>query len=114
MNNIEGNIIILSNGENISPEEIEGKLALNDLIDEIIVTGEDNLLTARIYPEQELVKNMSEDEVTAALQKILDGYNKSQPTYKQLSRLVVRKNPFLKNASRKIIRHEVLKDEPTA
>ena len=108
------NLIILSNGENISPEEIEGKLALNDLIDEIIVTGEDNLLTARIYPEQELVKNMSEDEVTAALQKILDGYNKSQPTYKQLSRLVVRKNPFLKNASRKIIRHEVLKDEPTA
>ena len=107
------NLIILSNGENISPEEIEGKLALNDLIAEIIVTGEDNLLTARLYPEQELVANMSEDEVAAALQKILDGYNKTQPTYKQLSRLVVRKNPFLKNASRKIIRHEVLKDEPT-
>ena len=107
------NLIILSNGENISPEEIEGKLALNDLIGEIIVTGEDNLLTARIYPEQELAANMSEKEVAAALQKILDGYNKSQPTYKQLSRLVVRKNPFFKNASRKIIRHEVLRDEPT-
>ena len=106
------NLIILSNGENISPEEIEGKLALNDLIDEIIVTGEDNLLTARIYPEQELVKNMSEDEINSALQKILDGYNKSQPTYKQLSRLVVRKYPFFKNASRKIIRTEVLRDEP--
>lgn len=107
------NLIILSNGENISPEEIEGKLALNDLIDEIIVTGEDNLLTARIYPEQELVANMSQEEITNALQKILDGYNKSQPTYKQLSRLIVRKNPFLKNASRKIIRHEVLRDEPS-
>ncbi len=106
------NLIILSNGENISPEEIEGKLALNDLIDEIIVTGEDNLLTARIYPEKELVADMSEEEIAEALQKILDEYNKSQPTYKQLSRLVVRKNPFLKNASRKIIRHEVLRDEP--
>ena len=106
------NLIILSNGENISPEEIEGKLALNDLIDEIIVTGEDNLLTARIYPEQELIKKMTEDEITEALQKILDEYNKSQPTYKQLSRLVVRKNPFFKNASRKIIRTEVLRDEP--
>ncbi len=105
------NLIILSNGENISPEEIEGKLALNDLIDEIIVTGEDNLLTARIYPEKELVASMSEEEITAALQKILDEYNKSQPTYKQLSRLVVRKNPFFKNASRKIIRTEVLRDE---
>ncbi len=106
------NLIILSNGENISPEEIEGKLALNDLIDEIIVTGEDNLLTARIYPEQELIKSMTAEETAAALQKILDDYNKSQPTYKQLSRLVVRKYPFFKNASRKIIRTEVLRDEP--
>ena len=106
------NLIILSNGENISPEEIEGKLALNDLISEIIVTGEDNLLTARIYPEQELVEKMSEEEVTAALQEILNAYNKTQPTYKQLSRLVVRKYPFFKNASRKIIRTEVLRDEP--
>ena len=57
---------------------------------------------------------MSEEEVAAALQAILDGYNKSQPTYKQLSRLVVRKYPFFKNASRKIIRHEVLRDEPAA
>ena len=106
------NLIILSNGENISPEEIEGKLALNDLIAEIIVTGEDNLLTARIYPEKELVENMSEEEINAALQEILNAYNKTQPTYKQLSRLIVRKYPFFKNASRKIIRTEVLRDEP--
>ena len=106
------NLIILSNGENISPEEIETKLALNDLISEIIVTGEDNLLTARIYPEPQAIENMTPDEVKDALQKILDDYNKKQPTYKQLSRLVIRENPFLKNSSKKIIRHEVLRDEP--
>ena len=66
------NLIILSNGENISPEEIEGKLALNDLIGEIVVTGEDNLLTARIYPEKELVANMSEEEKRSA--ETLDDY----------------------------------------
>lgn len=76
------NLIILSNGENISPEEIETKLALNDLIDEIIVTGEDNLLTARIYPEQTVVEGMSKEEIRSTLQKILDDYNKQQPTYK--------------------------------
>ena len=106
------NLIILSNGENISPEEIETKLALNDLICEIVVTGEDNLLTARIFPEPEAVEGKTEDEIKAALQQILDDYNKEQPTYKQLSRLVVRKNPFIKNSSRKIIRTQVLKDEP--
>lgn len=49
------NLIILSNGENVSPEEIENKLALNPLVGEVIVTGEDNGLTARIYPEQAVV-----------------------------------------------------------
>ena len=108
------NLIILSNGENISPEEIETKLALNDLIGEIVVTGEENMLTARIFPEPEAVEKMSEKELQDALQNILNEYNKHQPTYKQLSRLVIRKYPFLKNSSRKIIRHQVLIDEPSA
>ena len=56
---------------------------------------------------------MSEQEVQDALQNILNDYNKNQPTYKQLSRLVIRKYPFLKNTTKKIIRHEVLRDEPS-
>ena len=107
------NLIILSNGENISPEEIETKLALNDLICEIVVTGEDNMLTARIFPEPEAVEKMSKEELETALQAILNNYNKNQPTYKQLSRLVIRQYPFFKNSSKKIIRHEVLRDEPS-
>ena len=108
------NLIILSNGENISPEEIEGKLALNGLISEIVVTGENNALTARIYPEEALAKDMTKEEVTAALQKIIDEYNREQPTYRQLSRLVVREYPFIKNSARKILRTEVLRDEPVS
>jgi len=108
------NLIILSNGENISPEEIETKLALNDVIGEIVVTGEDNMLTARIYPDPETTGNMTQQEIQDNLQNILNEYNKDQPTYKQLSRLVIRENPFLKNSSKKIIRHEVLRDEPVS
>ena len=108
------NLIILSNGENISPEEIEGKLALNPLISEVVITGENNALTARIYPEDTLTKDMPAEEVKAALQKVLDGFNREQPTYRQISRLVVREHPFIKNSSRKILRTEVLRDEPTA
>ena len=108
------NLIILSNGENISPEEIETKLALNDVIGEIVVTGEDNMLTARIYPDPETTAAMTQQEIQDSLQNILNDYNKDQPTYKQLSRLVIRENPFLKNSSKKIIRHEVLRDEPVS
>lgn len=108
------NLIILSNGENISPEEIENKLALGDLVAEVIVTGEDNGLTARIYPEQELVeaKGMDEEAVRAELQTFLDEYNKNQPTYRQITGLVVRKYPFARNTTKKIKRAEALIDEP--
>ena len=108
------NLIILSNGENISPEEIENKLALEALVGEVIVTGEDNGLTARIYPEQEVVaaKGLDEEAVRAALQAFLDQYNKNQPTYRQITGLVVRKNPFIRNSTKKIKRQEALIDEP--
>lgn len=108
------NLIILSNGENISPEEIEGKLALNELIGEIVVTGDDNLLTARIFPDPQATESMTPEDIQSGLQKILDSYNSEQPTYRQLSRLVVRKNPFFKNSSKKIIRTRVTEDEPLA
>lgn len=108
------NLIILSNGENISPEEIENKLALNDIVEEVIVSGENNGLTARIYPSKELTENMSEEEVRAALQEVIDTYNADQPTYRRITGLLVRKYPFIKNATRKILRHEMERDEPPA
>ena len=108
------NLIILSNGENISPEEIENKLALGKLVGEVIVTGENNGLTARIYPDQDAVsaKHMSEEKIRAELQAFLDKYNKSQPTYRQITGLVVRKNPFIKSTTKKIKRQEAEIDEP--
>lgn len=108
------NLIILSNGENISPEEIENKLALDELVGEVIVTGEKNGLTARIYPEQELVlaANMTEDEVRKNLQAFIDKYNSEQPTYRRITGLVIRKNPFIRSSTKKIKRQEALIDEP--
>ncbi|MCD7824613.1 MAG: AMP-binding protein [Clostridiaceae bacterium] len=107
------NLIILSNGENISPEEIENKIALGELVGEVIVTGENNGLTARIYPEQEAVaaKGLDEEAVRKELQEFLDQYNKNQPTYRQITGLVVRKNPFIRSSTKKIKRQEAMIDE---
>lgn len=108
------NLIILSNGENISPEEIENKLALGKLVGEVIVTGENNGLTARIYPDQDVVssKRMSEEKIRTELQTFLDQYNKTQPTYRQITGLIVRRNPFIRSATKKIKRQDALIDEP--
>lgn len=107
------NLIILSNGENISPEEIENKLALDPLVGEVIVTGENNGLTARIYPDQDVVKvkELNEEMIRTALQSFLDQYNQSQPTYRQITGLVVRKNPFIRSSTKKIKRQEAEIDE---
>lgn len=108
------NLIILSNGENISPEEIENKLALGLLVGEVIVTGENNGLTARIYPDQDVIaaKGLDEAAVQVGLQEFLDQYNKKQPTYRQITGLVIRKHPFIRNSTKKIRRQDALIDEP--
>lgn len=107
------NLIILSNGENISPEEIENKLALNPLVGEVIVTGENNGLTARIYPDQDVVqaKGLNEEAIQTELQAFLDKYNTNQPTYRQITGLIVRKNPFIRSSTKKIKRQEAMIDE---
>ena len=108
------NLIILSNGENISPEEIENKIALYPLVSEVIVTGEDNGLTARIYPEKELAqaKGLDDAAVRDSIQNFIDDYNIHQPTYRRITGFVMRDNPFIKNATSKIIRARALEDIP--
>ncbi len=106
------NLIILSNGENVSPEEIENKIALNPLVGEVIVTGENNGLTARIYPDQDVIqaKGIDEEAVKTMLQKAIDDFNGSQPTYRHITGMIIRKNPFIRNATGKIKRTEAEKD----
>ncbi|MBO4265819.1 MAG: AMP-binding protein [Lachnospiraceae bacterium] len=108
------NLIILSNGENISPEEIENKIALSPLISEVVITGEDNGLTARVYPEKELAeaKGMDDEAVRASIQNFIDEYNINQPTYRRITKVVVRNNPFIKNATSKIVRAKAIEDIP--
>ncbi|MBR6485649.1 MAG: AMP-binding protein, partial [Lachnospiraceae bacterium] len=102
------NLIIMSNGENISPEEIENKLALHPLVGEVIVTGENNGLVARIYPDEDVIKSkrLKEDNIKVALQAVIDAYNRVQPSYRQITGLIVRKEPFPRNATGKIKRQE--------
>lgn len=108
------NLIILSNGENISPEEIEQSLALAPCVGEVIVTGENNGLVARIYPDPEYVEKegLDDEAVRETLQKVLDEFNRSQPTYRALTGLVVRQYPFLKSSTKKIKRPMAEIDEP--
>lgn len=102
------NLIIMSNGENISPEEIENKLALNPLIAEVIVTGNNTGLTANIYPDEDYAQRqcLNPIDINKVLQAYIDKYNNGQPSYRHITNLVVRTEPFIRNTTGKIKRND--------
>lgn len=107
------NLIILSNGENVSPEEIENTLLSNELVGEVVIFGENNGLSARIYPDADVVEKegLGAEDIRSKLQEIIDGYNKTQPSYRAITGLIVRKYPFIKNSTKKIVRAKADIDE---
>lgn len=91
----EKNLIILSNGKNVSPEEIEEKLLLHDEIDEVVVYAQNDKICAEIYSE-----NAAEDEIYA----VVDAYNKTAPVYKSIEKIAIRETEFEKTTTMKIKR----------
>lgn len=98
------NLIILANGENVSPEEIENEISKADLVKEIIVREKDKVIQAEIFPDYEYAKKKRIRDIQAKLQEILDEYNSTAPVYKRVLDLVVRETEFEKNTSKKIKR----------
>lgn len=98
------NLIILSNGENISPEELENILGKNDLIMEVLVRGVDQNIEAEIFPDYEYAEKHKIKDIPAALQEIIDEFNKDMPLYKRITSLKIRDTEFEKNTTKKIKR----------
>lgn len=98
------NLIILANGENVSPEEIENQICKADLVKEIIVRDKDKVIQAEIFPDYDYAKKKRISDIQAALQEIIDEYNRTAPVYKRVLSLIVRETEFEKNTSRKIKR----------
>lgn len=98
------NLIILNNGENVSPEELENELVKSPLVKEVIVRGKDSLIEAEIYPDEEYIKKKHVRDVEGKLQEVIDAYNQGLPAYKKIRGLKVRETEFEKTPSKKIKR----------
>lgn len=84
-------IIVLSNGKNINPTEIEFKLEHhNDIVKEVGVIQDGDMLKAIIVPQPEWVHGRSDDEIEEALKReLLEPYNQEAASYKKLMSLFV-------------------------
>lgn len=113
------NVIVLKNGKNIYPEELE--LLVNNLkyVAESMVFGkpkdDDLLLSVKIVYNEEYVKekytNISEDELKEIVWKDIKEINKKLPNYKHIKNLVLTNEPMIKTTTAKIKRFEEIKKE---
>ena len=108
------NLIILSNGKNVYPEEIENELSATPGVLEIVVyEGQSrrgishNAIVAEIYPDMEYLEKNGITDVQAHIKPYVDAYNRSTVPYKKISVIKIRKKEFPKNTLRKIMRFKM-------
>ncbi len=110
------NVIVLNNGKNVFPEEIEEYLYKLDLVSECVVIGrkneEDNVVvTALIYPDfakaEEMGLGNDLGEISSVLKDQIAALNRTLPSFKQIRGVEMRRTEFEKNTSKKIIRYKI-------
>ena len=104
-------MIVLSNGKNINPIDIENEIAKgSDLIKEIAVMEHNNHLLALVYPDFKLIKERSITNITETLKwDIIDSYNINAPAYRKILEIKIVKDEFPKTKLGKL-RRFMLKD----
>jgi long-chain acyl-CoA synthetase len=99
------NLIILSNGENVSPEEIEAKLANDNGVAEVIAYEDNNRIIASIYPEKSYMGDQD------YFDELIGEYNRKKPKNRQIAYVRLRTVEFPRNNNGKIIRSKVIEEE---
>ena len=89
------NLIILSNGENVSPEELEAQVAKNEAVIEVLVKEKNDKICAEIFCEEG-----DRDGIRAFITKL----NRTLPIYKRMTAVEFRSEPFPRTATGKIKR----------
>ena len=91
-------VIILSNGKNISPEELENYFYTLDYIKEVLVYQKDNQIEAEVYLGEDA------DVYRNCIDQNLKTINSLLPVYKNITKVKIRESEFPKTATNKIKR----------
>lgn len=108
------NVIVLKNGKNIFPEELEVLLSKLPYVNESMVfgypKGDDLLVSVKIvYNSKLLGDNLDEDKIKEIIWQDIKNINKDLPTYKHIKNLIITEEPMIKTTTAKIKRNEEMK-----
>jgi long-chain acyl-CoA synthetase len=108
------NLIILSNGKNVYPEEIEAEISQLDTVEEVIVyAGESRsnksreVIVAEIFPNKEALERKGITDVQRYFDEQIHLINQEMVSYKAVNMVRLREEEFVKNTSRKIVRFRI-------
>ena len=113
------NVIVLKNGKNVYPEEIETIIAELPYVKENIVFGEvrregaddkDEVLVAKIVYDEDIMKEKygaeTEEQVRDIVDRDIDRINSNMPKYKHVHRLILQTEEMAKTTTGKVKRYE--------
>ncbi len=103
------NLIVLNNGKNVFPEEIEAYISRVPYVQEVVVRGikEENRevgLLAEVFLNQDMIKTMEIENVPEKLKTDISNATRDLPIYKKVSEIKIREQEFSKTTTNKIKR----------
>ncbi len=110
-------VIVLKNGKNIFPEEIEKLINRIEGVNESLIYGkqvsnnkEDIKIYAKVVYDKEIVKNAykveTEQEIYDAIKGKIKEINKTMPAYKAIRGMILTETPLIKTTTNKIKREK--------
>ena len=110
------NLIVLSNGKNVHPEELEGYIyEMMPYVKESLVYIDKNkkgseVIGTYVYLDQDFSSGKSLEELESILKEDLKKVNKKLPSFKKIQHIYIKEEEFEKNSSKKIIRQKFLEE----
>lgn len=110
------NLIVLSNGKNVNPEELEEYILENmSYVKETLVysTKSKNgseIIVGAVYISEEYISMRGIENVRKDIEEDLRKINSKLPLFKQIQKIYIKEEEFEKNTSKKIMRSKFLEE----
>lgn len=111
------NVIVLKNGKNIYPEELETLINRLPYVEESMVFGypkdDDLVVSVKIVYNKDYIeknyKGLSKEELHKVIWEDIKEINLGLTNYKHMKKLIITDEPMIKTSTQKVKRHEEIK-----